>query len=30
VIIAVTGLACWAGYWVANRTPVLRTLMGLK
>ena len=30
VIITVTGLACWSSYWIANRTPVLRTLMGLK
>lgn len=30
IIIASTGLACWLGYWVANRTPILRTLMGLK
>jgi hypothetical protein len=30
VIITITGLACWTSYWIANRTPILRTLMGLK
>lgn len=30
VIIASTALACWIGYLIANRTPVLRSLMGLK
>jgi len=30
VIILSTGLTCWTGYWFANRTPVLRGLMGLK
>lgn len=30
LIIASTALSCWSAYWLAKRTPVLRTVMGLK